>query len=328
MSCPRCGDDCRCSSAHERDGRTSVLIDPDAYDPSEQQFAATLESAGTVARSVNVLGARPAPAAPAPPPPTPSDSADVDDSWRDEVASRVHAYRRRRRRYDPANSLSLDFGPSLEPPPPPVPQFTRSAPAEQPKIIEFPKPAPPPLFEELADPILDRPRILEAEEHPDPALPPAAILLDEETEPAVVVSELGLPLRPAPVGQRTFAALVDWAIVLMASGVFTMIFLKLANELPRTRFAAGLAMLIPCFFWGAYQYIFLVHAATTPGMQMAELGMETFDGGPMTRRLRRWRALAMLISCMSVGLGFVWAMVDEDELCWHDRITRTYVSQS
>ena len=87
MSCPRCGDDCRCSSAKERDGRTSVLIDPDAYDPSEQQFAATLESSGTVARSVNVLGARPAPpAAPLPPALTTSDSTAVDDSWRDEVA--------------------------------------------------------------------------------------------------------------------------------------------------------------------------------------------------------------------------------------------------
>jgi uncharacterized RDD family membrane protein YckC len=225
--------------------------------------------------------------------------------------------------------LSLDFGPAPEPPPSrPLPQLARSAPVEQPKIIEFPKPAPAPLVEELAEPILDRPRILEAEEHPDTALAPAPILLEDDTEAAVVVSEIGLPLRVAPVGQRTFAALVDWAIVLIASGVFSLIFLKLADELPRTRFAAGLALLIPCLFWGAYQYLFLVHAATTPGMQMAELGMETFDGGPMTRRLRRWRALAMLISCMSVGLGFVWAMVDEDELCWHDRITRTYVSQS
>ena len=35
-------------------------------------------------------------------------------------------------------------------------------------------------------------------------------------------------------------------------------------------------------------------------------------------------ALALALSSVSLGLGFVWAIVDEDTLCWHDRITRTY----
>jgi hypothetical protein len=32
-----------------------------------------------------------------------------------------------------------------------------------------------------------------------------------------------------------------------------------------------------------------------------------------------------MLSTFPLGLGIVWALLDEDTLCWHDRITRTYV---
>jgi hypothetical protein len=51
----------------------------------------------------------------------------------------------------------------------------------------------------------------------------------------------------------------------------------------------------------------------------------TFDGGPARRQARRGRSVAMALSTLSLGLGLVWALLDEDTLCWHDRITRTYV---
>jgi hypothetical protein len=34
----------------------------------------------------------------------------------------------------------------------------------------------------------------------------------------------------------------------------------------------------------------------------------------------------MAMSSLSLGLGVVWALLDEDTLCWHDRITRTYIT--
>src|SRR5512133_2392051 len=52
MACPLCGDHCRCSYVAPRrdadedvldlDGRTSVLIDPERYDPTEEQFSASV----------------------------------------------------------------------------------------------------------------------------------------------------------------------------------------------------------------------------------------------------------------------------------------------
>jgi len=31
---------------------------------------------------------------------------------------------------------------------------------------------------------------------------------------------------------------------------------------------------------------------------------------------------------MALGLGFLWATIDEHGLCWHDRVTRTLLSRS
>ena len=34
----------------------------------------------------------------------------------------------------------------------------------------------------------------------------------------------------------------------------------------------------------------------------------------------------MQLSCLALGIGLVWAFIDEDQICWHDRITHTYLS--
>jgi hypothetical protein len=39
----------------------------------------------------------------------------------------------------------------------------------------------------------------------------------------------------------------------------------------------------------------------------------------------RGRILAVLLSACPLGLGFVWAALDEDRLTWHDRISRMYL---
>jgi uncharacterized RDD family membrane protein YckC len=75
-----------------------------------------------------------------------------------------------------------------------------------------------------------------------------------------------------------------------------------------------------------YQYLLLVHAGSTPGLKLAKLELSRFDGAPVPRNIRRWRVLASVLSGVSVGLGYAWCFLDEDQLCWHDRITRTYMA--
>ena len=77
--------------------------------------------------------------------------------------------------------------------------------------------------------------------------------------------------------------------------------------------------------WAAYEFLFVVYTGTTPGLRAVGLRLAGFDGSPLSRRSRRWRVLASFLSAFSAGLGYLWCVLDQDELCWHDRITRTHV---
>ncbi len=197
------------------------------------------------------------------------------------------------------------------------------------KIIEFPRswtPEAPPL-DELAEPVMDRPRILEV---PDVA-PTAPALGGITIEPAQQPDfekrpGIDIPLQSAPVAKRIFAAAVDGVIILMACVIFCFIFWKMTSiQPPRIQIlgiTAGLALVL----WAAYQYLLVVYSGSTPGLRLAQLEIARFDGSRASRRVRRWRVLASFLSAASLGMGYAWVFLDEDSLCWHDRITHSYLA--
>ncbi|HET9789804.1 MAG TPA: RDD family protein [Candidatus Angelobacter sp.] len=143
-----------------------------------------------------------------------------------------------------------------------------------------------------------------------------------------VMPELELGPQPAALGQRMMAGLVDSAIVLAAAAVFNVTFTQLAEENPHSRMALLCAVAVGGVLWTLYQYTFLVHGHGTPGMHLAQLELARFDGKPVSVFDRRCRAVASALSGFSLGLGFLWALVDEDQLGWHDRMTRTLIRSS
>lgn len=198
------------------------------------------------------------------------------------------------------------------------------------KIIEFPRfawgpPAPPP--DQLAEPVSERPRILEVPEvePPPPALGGITIEAVEQKE-AEKRPGIDIPLQSAPLGLRLVAALVDGIIIAAASALFGFVFWKVAAVRPPLVQILELAAGIPCVFWAAYQYLLVVYAASTPGLRVAGLELARFDGTSTSRSLRRWRVLAGYLSAVSAGMGYAWVFLDEDALCWHDRITHTYLA--
>lgn len=136
---------------------------------------------------------------------------------------------------------------------------------------------------------------------------------------------LELPLQPAPLSQRMLSTAVDGGLVFTATLVFATTFFLFTEAVPTLRLVLPMLLVGPAF-WCAYQYLFLVMAGATPGMFVAGLELTTFDDGFVDFRTRRWRATATVISCVSLGLGYLWSLVDEDSLTWHDRITRTMVA--
>jgi uncharacterized RDD family membrane protein YckC len=274
-------------------------------------------------------------------------------SWRNEVAARVNNYRARRRPRVPRYpSLQLKFDPPEPSWPAPVGRLAvamQDAPGVQEeesirpriadaeaanlaeggaRILEFPRSAPPlPVFDQLAEPVVDRPRILEVSELelPPPAL--GGILMDPTEQPEQERRPgFELPLQAAPMSRRVLAGAIDSLLVVTAFAAFAYIFFRITAIVPPTQTAAGISVVLIALFWIAYQYFLLVFAGTTPGLKLAHLHLSRFDGSAVPKRIRRWRALASVLSGFSLALGYAWCFLDEDRLCWHDRITRTYMA--
>jgi len=198
------------------------------------------------------------------------------------------------------------------------------------KIIEFPRFAwgpPPPPPDELAEAVGTRPRILEAPEivPPAPALGGITIEAAERDDPEKRPG-IDIPLQSASLGRRVLACAVDGLIILLAGGLFGGIFWKVAGVRPPLIQLLGIGVGVLSLLWSAYQYLLIVYNGSTPGLRAARLELACFDGTSTGRRLRRWRVLAACLSGVSLGMGYVWVFLDEDELCWHDRITHTYLA--
>ena len=319
MACPVCGNSSPC--AHELE-RPAILVGPEVRDSAENSSQRSIMS-GNKGDIVTHLDGSP---------------------WRDEVISRVQQHRARRRRRGDANaSLEFDFPGDLNSPGLIALEYetapSRPARAE-PKIIEFPRPSPPPVFFEhsrlrepedleLAGPVLDTPRILDAPEPPAEQmdlLPTFADIQLEPDERRLLADEL--PPQPAPLAYRIFAGLIDMIVVLIACAIFAMTFIGYAKGLPQPRLTLLYGLMVCGSLWLIYQYLFLVYSSGTPGMHLAQLELCTFKGEPVSLPLRRWRALANMLSAFALGLGFAWSFVDEDTLGWHDRMTQTHVRKA
>ena len=79
--------------------------------------------------------------------------------------------------------------------------------------------------------------------------------------------------------------------------------------------------------WAAYQYLLLMYAGTTAGMRVAKVRLSTFKGAAPNRRHRRSRVIGLYFSTASLMMGLLWSLVDVDALCWHDRISHTYLTR-
>jgi hypothetical protein len=174
---------------------------------------------------------------------------------------------------------------------------------------------------------MDRPRILDVPEEAAPLPALGGIMIEAaEPKPAEKRPGIDLPLQSAPAALRIMAGAIDGLLPAVASALFGFIFWKVAAVRPPQLQLIGLAIGVPCVFWALYQYLLIVYSASSPGLRASGLELVRFDGAPTSRKLRRWRVLASYLSALSLGMGYAWSFLDEDSLCWHDRITHTYLA--
>lgn len=125
---------------------------------------------------------------------------------------------------------------------------------------------------------------------------------------------------------RLMAGVMDVAVVLVALGVFIGVFQNLGDRFEvdvesfRTLSFVFLGLLF--FYWIFY----LRYVGETAGMTWMRLRIVSVDGQPPSA-LQKWgRVVGTILSCCAAGLGFLWALADEEKLTWHDRMSQTYVT--
>ena len=270
--------------------------------------------------------------------------------WREQVSAKVNNYKSRTRHQVRYPSLQLPFEQSsyrsqpegkslsfsqsvaaeiiaLQPTPMPGPEL-RILLDTTARILEFPRPEPAQVDpNQLAEPIVDRPRIVEAPEllPPPPAMGGILIESDREPEPERRPG-FEVPLQSSPLGRRVWAGTVDFLLIAIAMAAFGYIFVRMNSLIPPWQNGVQFAATLLAILWPAYQYAFLVFSGSTPGLRLAKLQIQRFDGIPASRSLRRWRVLASFLAAASLGLGYAWCFLDEDRLSWHDRITHTHLA--
>src|SRR5258708_32542968 len=105
-----------------------------------------------------------------------------------------------------------------------------------------------------------------------------------------------------------------------------MLFGSLGGQFTLSKLNAAVCATTFAIVYLQYFALFTTFGGTTPGMMMRGLKVVSFSGEPPTPRQMLLRSVGYLISAGTFFLGFLLAVWDEDELTWHDRLSRTHLT--
>jgi uncharacterized RDD family membrane protein YckC len=225
--------------------------------------------------------------------------------------------------------FELEPEPAFEIPP----ELMAARPRPRRKVIAFPRPAYSAFNERqrLADPVItEQLRITEVPEELEAisATPFLDGLLDPpagSTLPASA-SAVELPFVPATGWMRAQAALVDLALLAVGGALFAASAYRFLQQSIPIKFAIVSGAAVAVLLWAVYQYLLVVYGGRTIGMRAARLRLCNFKGATPGLRQRRLRVLSMYLSVLSLGMGVLWSLVDIDSLCWHDRMSQSFLA--
>ena len=135
------------------------------------------------------------------------------------------------------------------------------------------------------------------------------------------------PVAVAPFGLRLAGHGIDCVLNLAALLLFLLPLKLWAGPVVFNRFllmGSFCAYLVLVLLYG---FLFLCLAGATPAMRWIGLRVVNFDGMPPRRRQLLCRFLGSIASVGSFFLGFIWAAIDEEELSWHDRMSKTFLTR-
>ena len=237
------------------------------------------------------------------------------DPWRGELDQRLRAYRARRRKTAADGRQSTlpfdDDNPDARA------QLTLDDPVADPRCNDF-------AFTIAIGRVAQK----------EPA--DAQVLIDvsnpssSEVEPGGITAEAqttscGLPV--ASLDQRRRALRIDAACLAFAYGSFLALFGSLGGHFTLSKLSAAVCVFTFAFVYVQYFGLFTIFGGNTPGMMLSGLQVASATGDMPTPRQYLLRAIGYMLSAGTCFLGFFWVLWDEDELTWHDRISKTYLTE-
>jgi len=123
---------------------------------------------------------------------------------------------------------------------------------------------------------------------------------------------------------RLMAVAVDASMIAIALGLFLAIFYLSGGRIVFTKPSVMLLAGVIGAVVFLYRLLWCLGDGDTPGMRFAGLRLVDFDGCRPEREQRTVRLAASVLSLGSAGLGLLWALVDEENLTWHDHISKTF----
>jgi len=244
---------------------------------------------------------------------TPHLEGQADLAWRGELAERLACYRARRKKSAPVlGQPELPFEQFADIPVPGIKVAVAEPPAKEDDFsftIAIGRTA-----KGTAD---DTQMFIDVS--PPDAAEPSPSLTPSETQHS--------GLYPvAPLEERRLCGLFDVACLVFACGGFLALFGSLGGHFALSKLSAAVYALSFAIVYLQYFALFTVFGGTTPGMMIRGLRVVDFSGQEPTAKQLLLRAAGYMLSAGTFFLGFLWVQWDEDELTWHDRISRTYLS--
>jgi uncharacterized RDD family membrane protein YckC len=123
---------------------------------------------------------------------------------------------------------------------------------------------------------------------------------------------------------RLVASAIDGVIILFGFALLVTLFEVLGGSFgPGKALWIGLGVVLALVSM-LYGLIWAIAGRETAGMRFTDLQLITFDGFQVDPRSRALRFASTWLSFCSAGLGLLWAVADEENLTWHDHISKTF----
>ena len=131
----------------------------------------------------------------------------------------------------------------------------------------------------------------------------------------------------APVARpwyRVLAGALDFSLIVVAAAIFAATFHYLGGAVVWSKLTLIFSAVALGGITLLYGLMWTIAGRESAGMRTMQLKLINFDGLPPDSRSRALRLLGTILGFCSGGLGLIWAFLDEENLTWHDHMSKTF----